>query len=243
MNVLVEWFGLDPAEFNEVGLRWTMQDLTSVWIVVLILVPLALWFSWTSLQRIQSLPRKIFLIALRAFTFAVLVFLLLKPELEFRKSHALKNTVAVLLDDSKSLSIKTFPSEAPRIDFVRRTLEKNREVLESLREKFQVDYFLVSDRIEPIPSAEIPGRYRPKNASTDIGKIFSQLKKRYEGKSLQGVMLFSDGADLTMESDSISSELLNLLADWGGPGACDFDGDGVGIADFLELLANWGPCP
>jgi hypothetical protein len=24
---------------------------------------------------------------------------------------------------------------------------------------------------------------------------------------------------------------------------CDFDGDGVGINDFLELLSNWGPCP
>ncbi len=29
----------------------------------------------------------------------------------------------------------------------------------------------------------------------------------------------------------------------GGPGSCDFDGRGVGINDFLELLANWGPCP
>ena len=143
MSVLVEWFGLDPAEFNEVGLRWAMQDLTPVWILVLILVPLALWFFWTSLQRIQSPARKIFLIALRTLTFTILVFLLLQPELEFKKSRMLKNTVAVLLDDSKSLSIKTFPSEAPRIDFVHRTLEKNREVLESLKEKFQVDYFLV----------------------------------------------------------------------------------------------------
>jgi len=28
-----------------------------------------------------------------------------------------------------------------------------------------------------------------------------------------------------------------------GGGSCDFDGGGVGIVDFLELLANWGPCP
>jgi hypothetical protein len=25
--------------------------------------------------------------------------------------------------------------------------------------------------------------------------------------------------------------------------ACDFDGGGVSVTDFLELLANWGPCP
>ena len=36
---------------------------------------------------------------------------------------------------------------------------------------------------------------------------------------------------------------LAMLAQWGDVGApCDFDGGGVGITDFLELLANWGPC-
>ena len=39
------------------------------------------------------------------------------------------------------------------------------------------------------------------------------------------------------------TDFLTLLAQWGGPGSCDFDGGGVGITDFLELLANWGPCP
>ncbi|MHC4413982.1 MAG: sialidase family protein [Planctomycetota bacterium] len=38
-------------------------------------------------------------------------------------------------------------------------------------------------------------------------------------------------------------DLLALLAQWGGPGPCDFDGGGVGIADLLALLANWGGCP
>ncbi len=38
-------------------------------------------------------------------------------------------------------------------------------------------------------------------------------------------------------------DFLALLAQWGGPGSCDFDGGGVGINDFLALLANWGPCP
>ncbi len=36
--------------------------------------------------------------------------------------------------------------------------------------------------------------------------------------------------------------LIALLAQWGGPGSCDFDGGGVGINDFLDLLAAWGPC-
>ena len=39
-------------------------------------------------------------------------------------------------------------------------------------------------------------------------------------------------------------DLLALLAQWGGPGPCDFDGNGaVDIVDLLKLLANWGACP
>jgi len=40
------------------------------------------------------------------------------------------------------------------------------------------------------------------------------------------------------------NDFLSMLADWGGPGPCDFDGGGViDINDFLQLLAHWGPCP
>jgi hypothetical protein len=40
------------------------------------------------------------------------------------------------------------------------------------------------------------------------------------------------------------NDFLAMLADWGGPGACDFDGnDVIDVVDFLDLLANWGPCP
>ena len=35
---------------------------------------------------------------------------------------------------------------------------------------------------------------------------------------------------------------LTLLAQWGDPGDCDFDGGG-GINDYLTLLDSWGPCP
>jgi hypothetical protein len=39
------------------------------------------------------------------------------------------------------------------------------------------------------------------------------------------------------------ADFLQMLADWGTVTPCDFDGDGVGAADFLDLLGHWGPCP
>ena len=52
--------------------------------------------------------------------------------------------------------------------------------------------------------------------------------------------------DLDDSGDVGITDFLDLLAAWGpDPGhPADFDGDGdVGITDFLLLLANWGPCP
>jgi hypothetical protein len=39
-------------------------------------------------------------------------------------------------------------------------------------------------------------------------------------------------------------DFLRMLAQWGQEGvSCDFDGGGVSITDFLDILANFGPCP
>ena len=217
MKVLIELFGLDPDQFNEVSLSFATKDSSFAWILVLFVVPLALWFFWTSLKRIHSSLRKILLICLRTLTFFMVVFIFLQPELEFKKSHTLKNRIAVLVDDTKSMSIKTFPSEQSRIDFVRQAFEKNQGALESLADIFQFDYYLISDQIEPISSIGLGGRHSPKKTKTDFEVVFSKLKTHYDGKSLQGVMLFSDGADLTMKPETISSELLTLLANWEGP--------------------------
>jgi len=217
MSDLIKWFSLDPNQFNEVTLNLAAKDISLIWILALVFVLLALWFCWTSLNQIGSQLLKTFLISLRLLVFLLLVFLVLKPELEFKKSRILKNSIAILVDDTKSMSIKSFPSENPRIDFVRQTLKKNRGELESLKNNFQVDYYFVSDRIEPVVSTEIQERYSPVKSITDIASVFSQLNRRYQDKSLQGVMLFSDGADLTIGSEVISPELLALLAEWGGP--------------------------
>ena len=128
MKVLIEFFGLDPGQFNEVGLSLATTDLSYAWILTLFVVPPALWFFWVSLKRIHSPFRKALLISLRALTFFLLVFILLQPELEFKKSHILKNRIAVLVDDTKSMSIKTFPSEQSRADFVRQAFETNQGV-------------------------------------------------------------------------------------------------------------------
>ncbi|MBC8284701.1 MAG: hypothetical protein H8E32_12870, partial [Nitrospinae bacterium] len=158
MMELIKIFGFDSKEYDQWQLNWAPEDPWLIAISLGLMAPLALWFFWTSLRRVSSTPKKIFLFSLRVFAFAFLLMILLRPELEFRKSHSLKNHIAVLLDNSKSLSIKTFPKEIPRIDLVRKTLEANKEFFEQLKKDFHVDTFYVSDGIKKTNSAS--GNYQ-----------------------------------------------------------------------------------
>jgi uncharacterized membrane protein len=215
MNGLAKIFGFDPKDYDQWQVNWAPEDPLLIAISLGLMMPLALWFFWTSLRRVGSKPQKVFLFLLRVAAFALLLIILLRPELEFKKSHSLKNHIAVLLDNSKSLSIKTFPKEVPRIDLIRKTLESNKNYFDQLKKDFQVDTYFVSDGIEKVSSKlEDYQAHRP---YTDFRRVLEELNKVYENKSLQGVFLFSDGADLAQEPGEISPDILKSLARINGP--------------------------
>ena len=215
MNGLAKIFGFDSKGYDQWQVNWAPEDPWLIAISLGLMMPLALWFFWTSLRRVGSKPKKVFLFFLRVVAFVLLLVILLRPELEFKKSHSLKNHIAILLDNSKSLSIKTFPKEVPRIDLVRKTLESNKEYFDQLKKDFQVDTYFVSDGIEKVSSRLKD--YQANRPYTDYRRVLEELNKIYENKSLQGVFLFSDGADLTQEPGEISPDILKSLTRINGP--------------------------
>ena len=215
MNGLAKIFGFDSEDYDQWQVNWAPEDPWLIAISLGLMMPLALWFFWTSLRRVGSKPKKVFLFFLRVVAFVLLLVILLRPELEFKKSHSLKNHIAILLDNSKSLSIKTFPKEVPRIDLVRKTLESNKEYFDQLKKDFQVDTYFVSDGIEKVSSRLKD--YQANRPYTDYRRVLEELNKIYENKSLQGVFLFSDGADLTQEPGEISPDILKSLTRINGP--------------------------
>jgi hypothetical protein len=49
--------------------------------------------------------------------------------------------------------------------------------------------------------------------------------------------------DIDGDGQRGSSDLANLLGEWGTAGSADFNGDGVvGSEDLSALLGAWGPC-
>ena len=216
MNWLVKLLGIDPEVYNQWQLHWSPEDPVLVFAVLGVVIPIALWFFWTSLNRVGSRSRKLLLFALRVVAFGLLLLILLKPELEFRKSQSLKNSIAVLLDNSKSLFIKT--DESLRINLIKKALVSNALYLENLGKDFNVDYYFVSDGIEKVAAGAVESHYQPHRPFTDLTQVFGELAERYPGpSSLKGVFLFSDGADLTQELGEISRNMVERIKSLGSP--------------------------
>ena len=211
MNRLAKLLGVNPEEYNQWQLHWSLADPLMPLLVLGIIISVAMWFFWTSLSRVGSLMRKLLLFALRLSVFALLLLIVLKPELEFRKSHTLKNSIAVLLDDSKSLSIKTSPDESLRIDLVKDALQANASYFESLAKEYNLDYYFLSDDIEKTGVGAVQTDYQPRRPFTNLTQAFEALSEHYPKQSLQGVFLFSDGADLTETSGEVSRNLLESV--------------------------------
>lgn len=215
MSFLSEFFA--GKNYNHWEIHWGYDDVGG-WLAALgVLVPVALWFFWTSLSRITSRPKKSFLFLLRVGAFVLLLLVILQPNLEFNKVHFLKNSIAVLLDDSRSMAIKTFPEEKRRLDLIRETVERSKDSFDKWKKDYQVDFFFMSDKVESVAESEINLRYRPAAVNTDLNRALADLQDHYKEKSLQGVALFSDGADLVQETSDLSPEFKKTLAGFNGP--------------------------
>lgn len=217
MNWLASLWGEEWSEYNAWELHWASDVWGGTFAFLGVLIVLSLWFFWTSLSRVRSPWKKIFLYALRVVVLLLVAMVVLQPQVEFKKIQPLKNTVAVLIDDSKSMTIKTFPSEKSRGDLVRKVMEGNRDYFEALKQDYEVDIFFASDQIDPVSLSNVVTGYQEKAVNTDLHQVFLDLTENYEGKSLQGVLLFSDGADLTQDPSGISPEFTETLTRLNGP--------------------------
>ncbi len=217
MSFLEEIFGFALKDSNDWGVHWGYDGSPWMYAFLGILSLVTLRFFWMSLGRISSPVKKSFFFFLRTAVFILLLLALLQPSLDINKKNSLKNSIAILLDDSKSMSIKTFPEEKKRESLIREAVESNLEIFESWEEDYKLDFYFVSDHINAVSQSELVSSYQAQGVNTDLNRVLLDLLEQYKEKSLQGVVLFTDGADLAQETSSISPEITRTLEGFDGP--------------------------
>lgn len=202
MENLTQW-NLTFVGIENLGLR----------VLVVLLAIAALYFSWSSIKSITPASKRLLLLALRFAAAMFIVLLILQPQVEQKEVLKLKNKVVCLIDNSKSMTLKGGDTGISRFQLVADFFKDNASFLEELQNNFDVDFLSFSDAIKEISSDDVEKGLVLDGTNTDIARTLKLLKKRYEGKSVKGYLVFSDGADTVELPSSINKlEIISNLA-------------------------------
>ncbi|HEU5056896.1 MAG TPA: glutamine amidotransferase [Kofleriaceae bacterium] len=189
---LVDAAAPDTSDFNEH--RWVVLAPWGRAGIALggLTIAAVLVLSWLSSARVVSPWRRAALLGLRAGAAACAVILFLEPAIELRQVAREPNRVAVVVDDSLSMSLRDQADGPTRAQRARAIIEKSADTFERWREKHHVDFYTFSDALVPA-AEETVGTAPPAGRATLVRQALEQVRARYQGADLAGVVLVSDG--------------------------------------------------
>nr|MBA2541850.1 hypothetical protein [Deltaproteobacteria bacterium] len=137
--------------------------------------------------------RRATMIGLRAAAAVAALVVFLEPAVELRQVAREPNRIAILIDDSKSMGLAEDPAGPTRIERVRKLLAASQGRLTAWEREHKIDYYtfgetLSATSLSGLTSANATGK------ATLIRKALEQVRSRYEGRDLAGIILISDGA-------------------------------------------------
>ena len=139
---------------------------------------------------IPDIPKKkkILLILLRTLAFSLLLLLIFEPLLTLIKNNKEKPILAILVDNSKSMSIDE--KNYNRSEELKKII--NSSIFSEIKQVGEIEYFLFSDKLKQVDnftsdSIDFSGN------STDISAGIKDIKKLLNEKNIQSLLIISDG--------------------------------------------------
>ena len=196
MNQLVRFlFGHERAVFTNGRLGFDLR--TGPFLLLLIALLIGLFLYWVYIRpRTHLLNRTTAaLVSLRAALLILITLLLLRPVIVVSSVIPRSSYVAVIIDNSLSMTLKDMPGGASRLDAVKQTLltpqssEKN-SFLTRLEEKFKTNLYEFSGTLLNLKRGDdLHGDGR----SSDLYGALDETVKRSAGVPLSAVVIATDG--------------------------------------------------
>jgi hypothetical protein len=190
--------------------------------------------AWRALRHEPLWTRKATLLGLRGAAVLAALVLFFQPALRQENVTRLPNHVAVLIDQSESMRLKEAPGEPGRAERAAAWIEKEAPRL-AADKTHVIDYYSFGERLSPTTQGAPPHF----EDATRLREALTQLRARYDGRDLAGVVVVSDGIDNGRElrgadaADFLKSLDAPVHPAWvGRPGLHDVAVAGVGADDF-----------
>jgi hypothetical protein len=203
-------------------------------VLALVAAAVVLALAWRALRHEPRWTRRWLLLGLRGGAVVAALVLFFQPALRQENVTRLPNHVAVLIDASESMRLREKSGEPSRAE--RAGLWIRKEAPPLADKTHLVDYYTFGERLAPT-TLEAPPHFED---ATRLREALTQLRARYEGRDLAGVVVVSDGIDNGPKDlrgadagDFLKSLDAPVHAAWvGRPGLHDVAVAGVGADDF-----------
>lgn len=186
------------------ALPWWQMLLLAAAVIVLAFVAL----GYLHLRHRAIWRDRLAVALMRGLALSLLLFSLSRPLLEVDTLMPQPNVVALLLDNSVSMTLPD-DSGAARADFIRRQLDpEDGSLLGDLRAEFDTRLFAYGagfDAIEDATALDFD------DGASDLGEALRQARETLRGEPLAGLVVISDGA--SERSAELEKILLELRAE------------------------------
>ena len=156
--------------------------------------------------------RRATLLLLRGGACCGALVLFLAPALEVRQVAREPNRIAVLVDDSRSMSIAETTGGPTRADRAAAAIRASQAAFAAWRTTRRVDFFTFSDGLLPVSETELALSRPARGDATLLGEALQSLRARYEAHELAGIVVLSDGiATGKLAEDAAGAATTELL--------------------------------
>jgi len=148
--------------------------------------------SWRA-SRGANAWRRAMMIGTRAGAAVAALVVFLEPAVELRQVAREPNRIAILIDDSKSMSLAESGQGPTRIERVRRMLAASQGTLAAWERDHKIDYYTFAETVSATSQKALAAD-TAQGKATLIRKALEYIRSHYEGRDLAGIVLISDGA-------------------------------------------------
>ncbi len=167
--------------------------------VLVFVIFLSVWLTYLRTTRPISQPWKLFLVATRGSVLVLILFCLLRPVITTIQTSPQETYLGILIDDSQSMSIDDLDGGQTRASGIEDLLFEG-GLIEELSESFQIRTFRFDKETQRIAGA---GDLIEGGTASSIDQALNYVDDQLSGLRLGGLVLFSDGADNSSDTDPL----------------------------------------
>ncbi|MBF0280522.1 MAG: hypothetical protein HQM13_22185 [SAR324 cluster bacterium] len=209
MNAFFEFLtGHNLARLEEGKLGFGMPvSGTVVWLVIVIVIA-GVWLIYRRTTIKVSMPVKALLIGMRSLLLLLLCLLLLQPQLSTLTIMPQESYLAVVVDNSRSMTIEDMEDKQSRGKVVKDLLYGKNSLLADLQENFRIRIYGFDKELQRIAN---PEDLTFSGSRTAFSSNLEQVVEDLKGFPIAGLILLSDGGDNSSQDPVRAAAILKSM--------------------------------